>query len=319
MLISIIVPCYNEQETLKVFYEEIRKVINSLSQYNFELLFIDDGSSDKTYEIISGFAKKDLRVRYISFSRNFGKEAAIYAGFSKANGDLVAVMDADMQDPPDLLPNMINILINQDYDSVATRRISRKGEPPIRSFFAHMFYKMINRMSNLDIVDGARDYRLMTRKVVDSILALKEYHRFSKGIFGWVGFKTKWIEYENIQRIAGETKWSFWKLFRYAIEGIVAFTTIPLRIATFLGFGVSTASFIYLCYLIIKTVVKGVDIPGYASMIVIVSFIGGVELLAIGILGEYLSRTYMEVKSRPIFLIKETNISEVKQKNIANL
>lgn len=309
MLISIVVPCYNEEEMLDLFYQELCKVINSLYKHRFEIIFVNDGSKDLTLDKMQHLAQEDNRVKYISFSRNFGKESAIYAGLSYAKGDMAAVMDADLQDPPSLLPDMIDDIEN-GYDCVATRRISRVGEPPVRSFFARQFYRLIKKMSKVDMVDGARDFRLMTRQVVNSILSMKEYHRFSKGIFGWVGFRTKWIPYENIERIAGETKWSFWKLFAYAIDGIIAFTVMPLRLASFSGIALSVLTFIYLVYIIIKTFVYGVDVPGYASTIAVVLFMGGIQLLSIGVLGEYLARTYMEVKQRPGFIVKETNVNQ---------
>jgi len=309
MLISIIVPCYNEEAMIPMFYNELCSIVDSLSNYSFEIIFVDDGSHDTSLEKMRTLSANDGRVKYISFSRNFGKESAMYAGLSMACGDLVAIMDVDLQDPPSLLPRMIHYF-EEGYDSVATRRVNREGEPPIRSFFARIFYKLINKMADIDIVDGARDYRLMTRRMVDSILSMREYHRFSKGIFGWVGYRTKWIEYENIERIAGESNWSFWKLFKYAIEGIVAFTTAPLRIASFSGIVFSAISFIYLFYIVLKTLLWGVDVPGYASTIVIVLLIGGIQLLSIGILGEYLARTYMEVKQRPIYVVKESNIEQ---------
>ena len=251
MLISIIVPCYNEEAMIPMFYNELCSIVDSLSNYSFEIIFVDDGSHDTSLEKMRTLSANDGRVKYISFSRNFGKESAMYAGLSMACGDLVAIMDVDLQDPPSLLPRMIHYF-EEGYDSVATRRVNREGEPPIRSFFARIFYKLINKMADIDIVDGARDYRLMTRRMVDSILSMREYHRFSKGIFGWVGYRTKWIEYENIERIAGESNWSFWKLFKYAIEGIVAFTTAPLRIASFSGIVFSAISFIYLFYIVLK-------------------------------------------------------------------
>jgi glycosyltransferase involved in cell wall biosynthesis len=309
MLISIIVPCYNEEAMIPMFYNELCSIVDSLSNYSFEIIFVDDGSHDTSLEKMRTLSANDGRVKYISFSRNFGKESAMYAGLSMACGDLVAIMDVDLQDPPSLLPRMIHYF-EEGYDSVATRRVNREGEPPIRSFFARIFYKLINKMADIDIVDGARDYRLMTRRMVDSILSMREYHRFSKGIFGWVGYRTKWIEYENIERIAGESNWSFWKLFKYAIEGIVAFTTAPLRIASFSGIVFSAISFIYLFYIVLNTLLWGVDVPGYASTIVIVLLIGGIQLLSIGILGEYLARTYMEVKQRPIYVVKESNIEQ---------
>lgn len=313
MLISIVVPCYNEEEMIDLFYRELCRVVNPMSRYGFEIILINDGSKDLTLDKIAVLAKADKRVKYISFSRNFGKESAIYAGLSYAKGDLIAVMDADLQDPPSLLPEMIRD-IESGYDCVATRRITRVGEPPVRSFFARQFYKLIKKISQVDMVDGARDFRLMTRQVVDSILSMKEYHRFSKGIFGWVGFQTKWIPYENIERIAGETKWSFWKLFAYAVDGIIAFTVTPLRLASFSGIALSVLTFIYLVYIIIKTFVYGIDVPGYASTIAVVLFMGGIQLLSIGVLGEYLARTYMEVKQRPAYIVKESNVSRMDMK-----
>lgn len=308
MLISIVVPCYNEEKMLSIFYENINAVIKTMQGYDFELLFVDDGSQDSTLEMIRFLAQRDKRVKYLAFSRNFGKEAAIYAGLSMADGDLITIMDADLQDPPQLLPEM-SASISEGYDSVATRRVNRKGEPPLRSFFARQFYKIINRISQIDVVDGARDYRLMKRQVVDAVLSMREYHRFSKGIFGWVGFKTKWIPYENVERMAGESSWSFWKLFAYAIDGIIAFTTTPLRMASYSGILLSLLAFVYLIYIVIRTLLLGIDVPGYASTVAVILFMGGIQLLSIGILGEYLARTYMEVKQRPIFLIKDSNIS----------
>lgn len=307
MKISIIVPCYNEEETLYIFIEEINKIIKKICNYGFEIIFINDGSNDKTLDIIKQLSKKDSKVKYISFSRNFGKESAILAGLKSSNGDFCVLMDADLQDPPSLLPKMIKE-IELGYDSVATYRVTREGEPRIRSFFARKFYQIINKISELDITDGARDYRLMNRNMVDSIISISEYNRFSKGIFSWVGFNTKWIEYVNIERVAGETKWSFWKLFKYAIDGIVAFTTMPLRITSIVGIVISIISVIYMMYVILKTFIIGVDVPGYASTLSIVMFLGGIQLIALGIIGEYLARTYMEVKKRPHYIIKESNL-----------
>lgn len=305
MLLSIIVPCYNEQEVLAYFYEEISKILFTMSQIEFEIIFVDDGSSDKTLEIIKVFSKNDLRVKYISFSRNFGKEAAIYAGFEYSKGDFVALMDADLQDPPSLLPNMFACIVNEKYDSVATRRVTRKGEPPIRSFFARCFYKIINKISDADIVDGARDYRLMTRQMVNAILSMQEYNRFSKGIFGWIGFKTKWMEYENIERKSGETKWSFWKLFKYSLEGIMAFSVVPLQIASIFGVIFSLCAFFMIVFICVKTLIYGDPVSGWPSMICIIMLLGGIQLMCIGILGNYLSKTYLEAKKRPIYIIKE--------------
>lgn len=304
--ISIIVPCYNEQEALPLFYEEITKVAADMKKVKFEFLFINDGSKDNTLEILRLLSKKDKRVRYISFSRNFGKEAAMYAGFENSTGDYVAVMDADLQDPPSLLPEMFEAIKKEGYDSVATRRVTRKGEPPIRSFFARIFYKIINKISKADIVDGARDYRLMKRQMVDAILSMSEYNRFSKGIFGWVGFNTKWIAYENIERVAGETKWNFWKLFLYSLEGIVAFSTVPLTLASIFGILFIFISFIVIITIIIKTLIFGDPTNGWPSLVCIIFFVSGIQLFCIGIIGQYLSKTYLETKARPIYITKET-------------
>lgn len=307
--ISIIVPCYNEEQAIPYFYEEITKVAKDLN-YDFEFIFVNDGSKDKTIEIVKEYAKKDKRVKFIHFSRNFGKEAAMYAGLELSTGDYVAIMDADLQDPPSLLPQMVNILEdeNSDYDSVGTRRVTRKGEPPIRSFFARKFYKIINKMSKIEMVDGARDYRLMKRQVVNSILELKEYNRYSKGLFEFVGYNTKWLEFENVERVAGETKWSFWKLFLYAIEGIVAFSTAPLAIASIVGFIFCLVSFIMILVIIIKTLAFGDPTSGWPSLVCIIFFVSGIQLFCLGIIGEYLSKTYLETKKRPIYIIKETNL-----------
>ena len=307
--ISIIVPCYNEEQAIPYFYEEITKVAKEMKN-DFEFIFVNDGSKDKTIEIVKEYAKKDKRVKFIHFSRNFGKEAAMYAGLELSTGDYVAIMDADLQDPPALLPQMVSILEdeNSDYDSVGTRRVTRKGEPPIRSFFARKFYKIINKMSKIEMVDGARDYRLMKRQVVNSILELKEYNRYSKGLFEFVGYNTKWLEFENVERVAGETKWSFWKLFLYAIEGIVAFSTAPLAIASIIGFIFCLVSFIMILVIIIKTLAFGDPTAGWPSLVCIIFFVSGIQLFSLGIIGEYLSKTYLETKKRPIYIIKETNL-----------
>ena len=276
----------------------------------FEILYIDDGSKDNTLQEIHHLAEQDERVKYISFSRNFGKEAAIYAGLKNASGDLVAIMDADLQDPPALLPEMYHAIMEEGYDSVATRRVDRKGEPPVRSFFARKFYKLMNNISNTDIVDGARDYRLMNRKFVNALLELGEYNRFSKGLFGWVGFKTKWIEFENVERVAGETKWSFWKLFRYSIEGIVAFSTAPLALAAVLGVIMCILGAIAIVFIVVRQLAFGNAVAGWASLACIILFLGGVQLLCLGILGSYMSKTYLEVKNRPIYICGETNIEK---------
>lgn len=305
--ISVIVSCYNEEEALPLFYEEIVKVAKKMNKkVDFEFLFVNDGSKDKTLEILRSLSKKDKRVRYISFSRNFGKEAAMYAGLENSTGDYVTLMDADLQDPPALLPEMFDLIKNDGYDSVGTRRVTRKGEPPIRSFFARCFYKIINKMSKVEMVDGARDYRLMTRQVVDSIISLKEYNRYSKGLFSFVGFETKWLEYENVERVAGETKWSFWKLFKYAIEGIVAFTTAPLTLAALLGLIMCFVSFLAIIFVFVRALIFGDPVSGWPSTICIILFVGGVQLLCMGIMGEYLAKNYLETKRRPIYIVKET-------------
>lgn len=307
--LSIIVPCYNEEESLKYFYKEIMEVFKKI-KCKMELILVNDGSSDKTLDIIKELSSENSDVKYISFSRNFGKEAAMWAGFNKSTGDYVTVMDSDLQDPPILLIEMIRLVEEEGYDVVGTRRVNRKGEPPIRSFFARCFYKIINKMSKVEMVDGARDFRLMTRQVVDSILELKEYNRYSKGLFSFVGYKTKWLEYENIERVAGETKWSFWKLFIYAIEGIVGFTTVPLTIAALIGFLFCLIAFIMIIVIIVKTLAFGDSTSGWPSLACIIFMTNGIELLCIGIIGEYLAKTYLEVKHRPIYIIKETNIKE---------
>lgn len=305
-LLSVIVPCYNEEENVKYFYDEFMKnqPFFEEKKMDVEIIYVDDGSKDRTVEEVKKLREKTDKVHLISFSRNFGKEAGIYAGFQKAKGDYVVMMDADLQDPPSLLPEMFSY-IEQGYDSVATRRVSRKGEPPIRSFFARMFYKIMNKISQADIVDGARDYRLMTRQVVDAILSMCEYNRFSKGIFGWVGYETKWLEYENVERVHGETKWNFWKLFLYSIEGITAFSTAPLAIASVTGVLFCIVAFIAIIFIIVRTLIWGDPVGGWPSLVCIICLVSGVQLLCLGIVGQYLSKTYMEVKRRPIYLVKE--------------
>jgi len=305
-LLSVIVPCYNEEENIFPFYEELMKNKEFFDKRGLELeiIYVNDGSKDGTVAKVKELNKKDSRVKLISFSRNFGKESAIYAGFKKAKGDYVVMMDADLQDPPSLLPEMFGY-IDEGYDSVATRRVDRKGEPPIRSFFARMFYKLINKMSKTEIVDGARDYRLMTRQVTDSILELSEYNRFSKGIYGWVGYETKWVEFENVERTRGETKWSFWGLFKYSLEGIVAFTTAPLSLASLMGVLFCLFAFILIVFIIVKTCIFGDPTDGWPSLVCIICLISGVQLLCLGIMGQYLSKTYLEVKKRPLYFIKE--------------
>lgn len=300
--ISIIVPCYNEEETVQIFNEEIKKVI---SNYEYEIIFVDDGSSDNTLKIIKNISEEDEHIKYLSFSRNFGKEAAIFAGLDKSRGDYVVIMDVDLQDPPRLIPKMYDVLEQDEYDCVRTRRTTRKGEPIIRSFFADLFYKLINKFSKVKIVNGARDFIMMKRSMADSILALPEYNRFSKGLFSWVGFKTKWLEYENEQRSAGTTKWSFWKLFLYSIEGIVAFTTAPLAIATVMGLLFCLISFLLIIFIFVRTMIWGDPTSGWPSMICIISLIGGIQLFCLGIMGEYISKIYLESKNRPIYIIRE--------------
>jgi len=311
--ISIIIPCYNEQESIPYFYNEINKISKSMKN-DFEFIFVNDGSKDNTISIIKEYSKKDKRVKYIHFSRNFGKESAMYAGLELSTGDYIAIMDADLQDPPHLLPEMLSILEDKenDYDCVGTRRVTRKGEPQIRSFFARIFYKLINKMSKIEMVDGARDYRLMTRQMVNSIIELKEYNRYSKGLFQFVGYNTKWLEYENIERIAGETKWSFWGLFLYAIEGIVAFSTAPLAISSIIGLFFCIISFILIIAIIIKTLIFGDPTSGWPSLVCIIFLVSGIQLFCLGIMGQYLSKTYLETKKRPIYIIKETNINDKK-------
>lgn len=305
-LLSVVVPCYNEEENVPYFYEELFKQEEKLKalQVEIELIYIDDGSSDHTVEEVKKLHEKDDRVHLVSFSRNFGKEAGIYAGLQKAKGDYIVMMDADLQDPPALLPEMFSYLV-KGYDSVATRRVTRKGEPPIRSFFARMFYKLMGKISKTEIVDGARDYRLMTRQVVDAILSMGEYNRFTKGIFGWVGYRTKWLEYENIERVKGETKWSFWKLLVYSLDGIMAFSTLPLAIASVLGILFCVFAFLLILFIVIRTLIFGDPVSGWPSMMCIISLISGVQLFCLGIVGQYMAKMYMEVKKRPIYLVKE--------------
>ena len=311
MKLSLIIPCFNEQEALPLFYDEVTRVLDTM-QCAYEILFVNDGSRDETLTILKGFAEKDEHVTYLSLSRNFGKEAAMYAGFCNASGDYVAVMDADMQDPPALLPEMVKMLETGDYDSVATRRVNREGEPPIRSWFARKFYKLINRISDADIVDGARDFRLMKREMVDAIVAMSEYNRFSKGIFGWIGFKTYWLPYQNVERVAGETKWNFWKLLKYAFDGIINFSEVPLSIASWSGIGMAFVAAIMLVVIIIRRLCFGDPVAGWASTMCVIVFIGAIQLFCIGIMGQYLAKTYNETKKRPHYIISESN-KEVKK------
>lgn len=315
--ISIVVPCLNERDSLPLFLAELARVTQDLKSTTpppeFEVILVDDGSTDGTLSVFKEQAvahRDDFDVKWVSFSRNFGKEAALFAGLSKSSGDFVATMDADMQDPPSLLPQMYEILINEDYDSVATRRTTREGEPPIRSFFARLFYRIINRISKADIVDGARDFRLMSRPMVDAILSMPEYNRFSKGIYGWVGFRTKWLPYVNVQRVAGETKWNFFSLLLYSIDGIVAFSTVPLSIASVMGTVFCIIAFIALIFIIVRALIFGDPVQGWPSLASIIIFIGGIQLLCLGIMGQYLAKTYLETKHRPLYVIKESSDGE---------
>ena len=310
-LISIIIPCLNEEQNILLYYNEVSKVINGdaeLSNLSFELIFIDDEFTDKTLELIKKLSDEHEQIKFISFSRNFGKEAAIYAGLGNSTGDFVILMDADLQDPPSLLPQMYSIVNSGEYDCVATRRTSRKGEPAVISMFTQAFYKIINMIPETKIVNGARDFRIMTRQMVDSILKVSEYNRFSKGIFSWVGYETKWLEYKNIERQKGQTNWSFWKLLVYAMDGIVSFSTTPLYISTITGIIFSILAVISVIIIIIRTLIFGDAVSGWASTISVILLLGGIQLFSIGILGQYLSKTYLETKNRPIYICKETNI-----------
>lgn len=304
--ITLIVPCYNEEAALPIFYKEATTVLSTIN-LEYEFLFVNDGSSDKTLDFLRDMAKKDTHVKYLSFSRNFGKESAMYAGFCNSDGDYVAVMDCDMQDPPSLLPKMVEILESGMYDSVATRRINRQGEPPIRSWFAKRFYALINKISDADIVDGARDFRLMRKEMVSAIVSMSEYNRFSKGIFGWIGFRTYWLPYENVERVAGETKWNFWKLLKYAIDGIIDFSHAPLAIASSFGIFMTFVSFVVLLFLIIRRIGWGDPVDGWASQVCITIFIGGIQMFFVGILGHYVGKIYAETKKRPHYIISENN------------
>ena len=308
--VDIIVPCYNESQVLDLFFEEIFNVISQIKNYSFELIFIDDGSSDNTIDILKKYAEKNESVRYISFSRNFGKESAMYAGLKNSTGDFVVLLDADLQHPPKLIPDMLKAM-EEGYDCCSANR-TRKGDPKLLTFFKKRFYKLINKISEVNMPDGAGDFRMMNRKMVNAVIAMSEVQRFSKGIFSWVGFKTKNINFGNVERAAGETKWSFWKLFKYALDGITAFSTTPLKISAVLGIFISFSAFIYLLYIIIKTISYGVDSPGYASLITILLFLGGIILFSCGILGEYIAKIYMEVKNRPVYIIRESNIKDEK-------
>ncbi len=314
MKVSIIVPCYNEQESLPIFYEEVIGVLNNIP-CEYEILFVNDGSKDNTLAVIKEFADRNQMVKYISFSRNFGKEAAMYAGFCNVNGDYTAVMDADMQDPPKLLPEMIQILEEGDYDSVATRRENRIGEPVIRSRFARLFYHIINKISDADIVDGARDFRLMKKGMVDAIVQMGEYNRFSKGIFGWVGFRTFWLPYENQERVAGETKWNFWGLTKYALDGIINFSQVPLSFASWFGVIMTMCSFLAVVFIVIRKLLFDDPVQGWTSLVCIITFIGGIQLFCLGIMGQYIAKTYLEVKKRPHYIISDSNKEDIKKVN----
>lgn len=310
-MISIVVPCYNEQDTILIFYNKIVCVLNEI-QCQYEIIFVNDGSRDRTLDLLTDITSKDQYVTYLSFSRNFGKEAAMYAGLLHTRGDYVAVMDADLQDPPSLLPQMFTILRKGNYDSVAARRDTREGEPKIRSFFARSFYKLINLISDAEIVDGARDFRLMTRPVVDAILSVKEHDRFSKGIFGWVGFRTYWLSYHNVERVAGDTKWSFWKLFRYAIDGIINFSEVPLALASWLGIFMTIISLGAVAFIVLRRLLVEEPVAGWASTVCIIMFIGGLQLFCLGIIGKYIAKIYTEIKGRPHYIVEESNIVEDK-------
>ncbi len=307
--ISVIVPCYNEEQALPLFYEELMKNVREFPEdVTFEMVFVNDGSNDKTLDVIKELVGKDDRIKYISFSRNFGKEAAIYAGLENATGDYITLMDADLQDPPSLLLEMYKAVKEEGYDAVGTRRKDRKGEPIIRSFFARMFYRLINKMTPFEMVDGARDFIFITRQVANSIISIKEYNRYSKGLFSFVGYKVKWLEYKNVERVAGKTKWSFFKLMKYALEGITAFSTTPLIISSFLGLFFCLVAFIMIIFIIVRTLINGDPTSGWPSLVCIIFFVSGIQLFSLGIIGQYLSKTYLQVKKRPIYIIKETNM-----------
>ncbi|MGM0257623.1 glycosyl transferase [Enterococcus sp. AZ093] len=303
MKISIVIPCFNEEKTVPLFFDEVEKF---RGDYEFEYLFIDDGSSDGTLAAIKKLANVHESVRFVAFSRNFGKEAALYAGLQASTGDLVTVMDVDLQDPPELLPVMIDKVINSDIDCIGTRRSTREGEPAIRSFFAKKFYQLINKISDTEMIDGARDYRMMTRQMVDAVLELAEYNRFSKGLFSWVGFKTEYLSFENRERVAGETSWSFWKLFNYSIDGIVNFSDTPLNIASFVGALSCIGSGIAILFIILRALLFGDPTSGWPSLVSIVLFIGGIQLLCLGIIGKYIGKIFLETKKRPVYIVRET-------------
>lgn len=303
--ISIVIPCFNEEESIPIFYEETLKVLKTMPLSSFEFVFIDDGSSDRTLEVLKEISAKDKSVHFVSFSRNFGKEAALYAGLSKTNGDFISVMDVDLQDPPSLLPQMLEAILKEGYDCAATRRVTRKNEPPVRSFFARKFYKIMGKLSDVPVVDGARDFRLMTKKYKDAVLSLLERNRFTKGIFPWVGFKTKWFAYENVERVAGKTKWCFWKLFLYSIDGIIGFSTKPLAFSAVAGILSLAVSFVLIILIAVRRLVFGDPVQGWASLVCFITFFSGLQLFCTGISGLYISKIYTEVKQRPIYIIKE--------------
>ncbi|WP_414841921.1 glycosyltransferase family 2 protein [Enterococcus saccharolyticus] len=305
-MLSIIVPCYNEEESLPLFINEVEKVAVNI-EHKLEYIFVNDGSKDQTLQVLRNLHKQmPDKVRYISFSKNFGKEAGLYAGLQAAKGDLITVMDADLQDPPELLPQMIKMIEESDIDCVGTRRADRQGEPPIRSFFAKMFYKLVNKFGDTEMVDGARDFRLMTRQMVDAILEVTEYNRFSKGIFSWVGFKTEYLSYENRERVAGETSWSFWSLFKYSIDGIVNFSDAPLTIASVIGAISCIGAGIALLFIVFRALIFGDHTEGWPSLVSIILFVSGIQLLCIGIIGKYIGKIFLETKKRPIYIVKET-------------
>lgn len=310
MLLSLIVPCYNEQEALPLFYKECTAVADRMG-CDYELILVNDGSADGTLAVMKDLAGQDSHVVYLSLSRNFGKEAAMYAGFCNAKGDYVAVMDADLQDPPELLPRMLEKLQSGEYDCAAARRVSRAGEPRVRSWFARLFYKGINRISDTQIVDGARDFRLMKREMADAIVAMSEYNRFSKGMFGWVGFRTCWLPYENVERAAGKTKWSFWGLMKYAMDGVVSFSQAPLSFVSWAGLIMTAFAFFMLAFVVIRKLIFGDPVAGWASTMSVIIFVSGLQLFCLGVIGQYLAKTYLETKRRPHFIISETNGDDV--------
>lgn len=309
-MLSLIVPCYNEQEALRPFMQELSRVLAALPDITPEVIMVNDGSADNTLQVIRELAGQYAWVRFISFSRNFGKESAMLAGFAAAKGDYVAVMDADLQDPPALLPEMLHAVREEGFDCAGTRRTTRKGEPPIRSFFARMFYRLINMISHTQLVDGARDYKLLSRKAVEALLAMPEYNRFSKGLYEWIGFRTKWLEFENVERVAGETKWSFWKLFKYSLEGIVAFTTFPLAIASLLGMLCMLVALVIIVTLCVRQILWHSSVDGWTSLVCIIVLLSGVQLFCVGIIGQYVSKMYLEIKRRPHYIIAESNIEK---------